>query len=283
MIAQQLTDTQRSVMNAQRIVVKVGTNVVMRDTGEVAIARLYTLVESIAALRRAGRDVVLVSSGAIGLGTKRLALLERPKTLAFKQACAAVGQGRLMALYAEAFDRLDVVSAQILLTEDDFSIPERYHNLRATLDTLLGIGVVPIINENDTVSTLELERTNGTPAREPVFGDNDKLSALIAVKIQAQLLILLSDIDGLFTANPVQTLDAQLVPVVKAITPDILASAKGSGTNGRGGMVTKLEAAKLATASGTYTVIANGRTPGILDAVCGGAGCGTVFLPEGVV
>ena len=271
------------VTDARRIVVKVGTNVVMRDSGDVAMARLYALVESITALRRAGRDVVLVSSGAIGLGVRRLGLEERPKTLAFKQACAAVGQGRLMGLYAEAFDRLDVVCAQLLLTEDDFAIAERYQNLRATLDTLLGIGVVPIVNENDTVSTLELERMNGGTGRVPVFGDNDKLSALIAVKIQAQLLILLSDIDGLFTANPSDVSDAELVPVVRGITPQILASATGSGARGRGGMVTKLEAARLATAAGTCTVIANGRTPGILDAVCAGTGRGTVFLPEGVV
>jgi glutamate 5-kinase len=271
---------------AQRIVIKVGTNVVMRDDGQVSIARIYALAESIAALRRAGRSVVLVSSGAIGLGVQRLGIAERPQSLPLKQACAAIGQGRLMALYADAFDRFGVVSAQVLVTEDDLAMPERYYNLRATLDTLLEIGAVPIVNENDTVSTVELERMDGAgvvvasgSVREPIFGDNDKLSALIATKIEAR--VLLSDVDGLFTGNPATVSGATLVRVVSEVTPALLASASGSGTRGRGGMATKLQAARIAISAGTYVVIANGRASGIIESVCAGSPAGTLFIPKG--
>ncbi len=267
------------LVSAHRVVIKVGTNVVMRDDGQIALARLYAIAESIATLRQAGRDVVLVTSGAIGLGAHRLALPHRPHSLALKQACAAVGQGRLMALYADAFDRLGVVSAQILLTEDDFAVPERYHNLRATLDTLLDIGAVPIVNENDTVSTLELERTDTSASRVPIFGDNDKLSALIATKLRAGLLVLLSDVDGLCTADPSRTTDAVVVPVVREVTPTLLASVAGAGDRGRGGMTTKLNAASLAMEAGIAVVIANGRSLGIIDRICAGDALGTFFVP----
>ena len=265
---------------AHRVVVKIGTNVVMRDDGRLAVARLHAIVESIATLRRNGCEIVLVSSGAIGLGVQRLALDARPGELSLKQACAAIGQGRLMAFYADAFDRLDVVSAQILLTEDDFAVAERYHNLRATLTTLLRIGAVPILNENDTVSTLEIERRDGAPSQPPLFGDNDKLSALIATKIDADLLVLLSDVDGLFTANPALHADATRIAQVDRITPPLIASADGGGARGRGGMATKLDAARVATDAGVRTVIANGRTPGIIEAVWGGESVGTVFSPR---
>lgn len=271
---------RNKVASARKIVVKIGTNVVMHDDGHMAIARLYTIAESIAGLRRERREVLLVSSGAIGLGMQRLGFAERPQPLPLKQACAAVGQGRLMGLYADAFDRLGMVSAQVLLTEDDFTVAERYQNLRATLDTLLAIGAVPIVNENDTVSTLELERT-ASATRAPIFGDNDKLSALIATKIDADLLILLSDVDGLFTDNPSQVANAQLIPLVHRVTPELADVTRGGGTRGRGGMASKLAAAALAAAAGTHVVIANGRVTHIIDDVCRGANVGTLFLPEG--
>jgi glutamate 5-kinase len=264
---------------SRRIVVKAGTNVVVREDGKVAIARLYALAESIAELCDNGREIVLVSSGAIALGAERLALAESPGILAIKQACAAVGQGRLMALYADAFDRLGIVSAQILLTEDDFAVPERYHNLRTTLDTLLSIGVVPILNENDSVSTLELERVEGD-GRTPVFGDNDKLSALIASKIEAQLLVLLSDVDGLFTANPLESANGRLITSVDQFTPELFACVSAQKGRGRGGMTAKLDAVRIACGAGAYTVIANGRTPGVLGRVTGGEEVGTLFLPS---
>jgi len=278
-----LADHDRAIRaraaSARRVVIKVGTNVVMQDDGRLAMARLYALAESIAALRRASRDVVLVSSGAIGLGVQRLGLGERPSALALKQACAAVGQGRLMGLYTDAFDRLDVVAAQVLLTEDDFAVADRYHNLHATLGALLDIGAVPIVNENDTVSTAELERADGA-GRAPIFGDNDKLSALIATKIEADLLVLLSDVDGVFTANPALDPNATLIPTIDAITPDVLSAAQGGGTRGRGGMATKLDAARIATDAGVCTVIANGRAPSVVDRVCGGDAVGTLFVPR---
>jgi len=257
---------------ARRVVIKVGTNVVMRDDGQLAVARLHALAESIAALRAAGRSVVLVSSGAIGLGAHRLGLAGRPAELRLKQACAAIGQGRLMRLYADAFDSLGVVCAQVLLTEDDFAVPARHANLHATLSALLELGVVPIINENDTVSTLELERpVDGAP---PVFGDNDQLSALIATHVGADLLLLLSDVDGVYSAHPSEP-GATLLATVGSETPDVHTAGPGRG---RGGMASKLGAARVAASHGVATIIANGRTPGIIEAVCGGQSVGTLIV-----
>lgn len=272
--------SRRRPASARRIVVKVGTNVVVGDDGRLAMSRLYALAESIALLRRTAREVVLVSSGAIGLGVERLGFPERPAALPLKQACAAIGQGRLMALYADAFDRLDLVAAQVLLTEDDFAAADRSQNLHATLTTLLGIGAVPIVNENDTVSTAELERAVDDGRRSPIFGDNDKLSALIATRLHADLLVLLSDVDGVFTANPASDVTATLIPTIEAVTPTILAAAQGGGARGRGGMATKLDAARIATDAGVCTVIANGRTPAALDRICGGEAIGTLVLPQ---
>lgn len=268
------------VAAAKRIVVKVGTNVVMRDDGALALGRIYSLIESVAGLVRAGREVLLVSSGAVGLGAQKLGLAERPKTLAKKQACAAIGQGRLMAVYEEGFERLGLVTAQVLLTEDDFTDRARYLNLRATLGELLALRAVPVLNENDTVSTQELESRDEASGGRRVFGDNDKLSALVASKMSAELLVLLSDVDGLYTANPRKSHSAERIAVVPELTPDVQALADGGGTRGRGGMATKLQAAAIATRSGAVAVIADGRRPGILDEVVAGADVGTVFLPK---
>src|SRR5580692_1718928 len=224
----------------RRIVVKLGTNVIMRSDGKVALGLLCGLVEQIAALRSRGIDVLVVSSGAVGLGVERLGLSARPTALEQVQACAAIGQSRLMALYEDAFDRLGCRIAQVLLTEDDFLDPVRHGNLRATLHALLELGVIPIVNENDTVSTMELDRplappvrvndeqgehisallTNGTQSR--VFGDNDKLSALLLTHIDADLLVLLSDVDGLYDRNPADA-GAVLLPEIARIDDGILA------------------------------------------------------------
>jgi glutamate 5-kinase len=277
----------------RRIVVKLGTNVIMRPDGKVALGLLCGLVEQIAALRSRGIDVLVVSSGAVGLGAERLGLAERPKALEQVQACAAIGQSRLMALYDDAFDRLGCRIAQVLLTEDDFRDPIRHANLRATLHSLLELGVIPIVNENDTVSTMELERplnpprvndeqgedvgvpiVNGSQAR--LFGDNDKLSALLLVHIDADLLVLLSDVDGLYDRNPAES-NATIVPSVAKIDTHILELAHGGNGRGRGGMLSKLESARIALDAGKEVVIANGRTPAVLERILAGEQVGTRF------
>jgi|HubBroStandDraft_1064217.scaffolds.fasta_scaffold169180_2 glutamate 5-kinase len=277
----------------RRIVVKLGTNVIMRPDGKVALGLLCGLVEQIAALRSRGIDVLVVSSGAIALGVARLGLAERPKVLEQMQACAAIGQSRLMALYDDAFDRLGCRIAQVLLTEDDFLDPVRHANLRATLHSLLELGVIPIVNENDTVSTMELDRplmpsrvndeqgehvgglaANGTQSR--LFGDNDKLSALLLTHIDADLLVLLSDVDGLYDRNPAEP-GAKVIPSVSSIDKSVLELAHGGNGRGRGGMLSKLESARIALDAGKDVVIANGRTPSVLERIVAGELVGTRF------
>jgi len=274
----------------RRIVVKLGTNVIMRADGKVALGLLCGLVEQIAALRTQGVEVLVVSSGSIGLGVERLGLAERPTALEEIQACAAVGQSRLMALYDDAFDRLGCRIAQVLLTEDDFRDPLRHGNLRATLRALLSLGVIPIVNENDTVSTMELDRPAvsesreriSTPASESahrgprIFGDNDKLSALLMKHIDADLLVLLSDVDGLYDRNPADAA-AQLLPEVVCIDDKILALAHGGNGRGRGGMASKLESARIALEASKPVIIANGRTPQVLERIVRGEAVGTRF------
>lgn len=264
-----------ALVSAKRIVVKAGTNVVMQDDGGLALSRLYGLIESVARLRHAGREVLVVSSGAVGLGTMRLGLPAKPKTLAAKQAAAAVGQGRLMALYADAFEKLGLVAAQVLLTEEDFTSRERYLNLSATLEELFKLGVVPILNENDTVSTVELKPQEG---RSPVFGDNDRLSALVASKTSADLLVLLTDVDGLYTANPRVDPGAQRIPYLERVDDDSLARAIGGSAGGTGGMRSKLDAARFANEGGVDVLIANGYQAGVLDHALAGHDVGT-FVP----
>jgi glutamate 5-kinase len=267
------------IAGATRIVVKVGTNVLMRNDGSVSIGVLYGIAESLANLRRAGREVLLVSSGAVGLGTQRLGLASRPTELVMIQACAAIGQSRLMSLYDDAFEKLGFRVAQVLLTEDDFRDAKRNQNLRATLAKLLALGVIPIINENDTVSTAELDRPAGKGARAHVFGDNDKLSALVMMYAGADLLILLSDVDGLYTADP-RSHGATLVAELTRVTDTVRGFAKGGNGRGRGGMESKLEAVRIANEAHKPAIIANGRTPGILDRICSGESVGTLFYPE---
>jgi glutamate 5-kinase len=272
------TLTTRSVP-LRRIVVKLGTNVIMRPDGKVALGLLCGLVEQIAALRARGLEVLVVSSGAVGLGAERLGLPARPSAVAQVQACAAVGQSRLMALYDDAFDRLGCRIAQVLLTEDDFRDPTRHANLRATLDALLTLGVIPIVNENDTVSTMELDRPADSPQRERIFGDNDKLSALLMKHIDADLLVLLSDVDGLYDRSPSDPA-AQVLPHIASIDAAVLALAHGANGRGRGGMTSKLESARIATEAGKPVIIANGRTPQVLERIAAGEPLGTRFAPE---
>ncbi len=282
-ISSVLVPARQRIAAARRIVIKLGTNVIIRDDGAPAVGLIHGLVESAINLRREGREVIFVSSGAIALGVRRLGMSASPNGLAMKQACAAVGQSQLMSLYESGFQHFDVATAQILLTEDDFVDSVRYSNLRATLETLLKLGIVPVINENDTVSTIELESPGDRSApREPeragdrMFGDNDKLSALVMTKVDADLLILLSDVGGVYTGHPNDP-TSELIGEVNAITPELIGGAGSANERGRGGMLTKVEAARIVMDAGKIAVIASGRTPGMVERVCAGENAGTVF------
>ncbi|MGE0709183.1 MAG: glutamate 5-kinase [Planctomycetota bacterium] len=263
---------------ARRIVVKLGTRVLTHDDGQLALGRLFGLVEGLARLRRAGREVLVVSSGAVGLGKDALGLSEPPRELALRQACAAVGQTRLMGLYEQGFGRLGLTCAQVLLTQGDFAHRLRYLNLRTTLTRLLELGVVPVINENDAVSTEELAFVGaGGGSGRAVFGDNDRLSALVAQKLGADLLVLLTDVEGLYARDP--RLDPAAPLLSRVDDPDALAGVvAGAGSNaGRGGMSSKVEAASIAARAGCHAVIASGRGAGVVEAVAQGEERGTWF------
>ena len=262
------------VCEARRIVVKLGSNLFFNEAGAIALGRIFSFIEDIAAARLGGRQMIVVSSGAVALGADALKMKPAAASLVQKQALAAVGQSRLMNLYEQGFAKYNLTSAQVLLTEEDFSSRKRYLNLRHTLTTLLEMGVIPIINENDTVSTTELEITD----RSPSFGDNDKLSALVMTKLEASVLVLLSDVDGLFTDNPRENPKAEFIPEVHEITSDIQALAGRKSARGRGGMSTKLEAARIAMNSGGLAIIANGMKAGILGRVLTGENEGTLFV-----
>lgn len=266
------------VAAAGRVVLKLGTRVLTHDDGRLALARLFAVVEAAANLRRAGKDVLLVSSGAVGLGREALGLDKTPEETEERQACAAVGQTRLMGLYQEGFSRLGLVCGQTLLAQGDFDVRERYLNLRATLNTLLRRGVVPVINENDAVSTEELAfvRERG-PERGQVFGDNDKLSALVAAELDADLLVLLTDVAGLYDNDPRRVPDARLVTRVDDLdAARVVVSGPGSDA-GRGGMRSKIEAARVAARAGCHAVIASGRDTTLLPRVLAGEEAGTWF------
>lgn len=278
-----VADERRGLLSSVRtIVVKVGTNVLSRPSGEMALGKIHSLIEDVADLLRAGKRVILVSSGAVSMGAHRLGFSELPTYLREKQACAAVGQIRLMAVYQHALENFDVPTAQILLTEDDFSSRNRYLNLRNTMHRLLELGVLPIVNENDSVSTSEIEESlTGEVGRTP-FGDNDVLSALVASKLGADLLLLLTDVDGLYAQGPPGEADGSTRPlsVVREITPEIESMAGRGGARGRGGMASKLAAVRVAVESGSLVVIADGGRPGIIRSVLAGEPVGTLFLPR---
>jgi glutamate 5-kinase len=264
------------VRDAKRVVIKLGSSLFFNESGNVALGRVFSFIEDIAEARLAGRQIIVVSSGAVALGSNALKMKSTSAMLVQKQAFAAVGQSRLMNLYEQGFAKYGLTPAQVLLTEEDFSTRKRYLNLRNTLLTLLDMGVIPIINENDTVSTNELEIME----RSPSFGDNDKLSALVMSKLEAQALVLLSDVDGLFTDNPRHNPDATLIPEVHEITPEIDVLASGKSTRGRGGMSTKLQAAHVAMNSGGMAIIANGGKAGIIRRILAGDVEGTLFVAK---
>lgn len=262
--------------NARRVVVKLGTNVVAETNGNVCAERLEALIATVAQLKSSGRQIILVSSGAVGLGRGWLDVHRtRTNDLITRQACAAVGQVRLMYLYERLFSRHGVKIAQVLLTEDDFTDRRRSSNLRHTMEKLLKFGVVPIVNENDTVSTAELEYlSEGTRTR--IFSDNDRLAALVTSELDANALVLLSNVAGLLR-NPQKAESA--IPIVAEISPELKALASGPSAGGRGGMLTKVEAAEIAVRAGAIAVIADGTKPDNLDRVFRGEPVGTAFMP----
>ena len=267
---------RKDFLDVKRIVIKLGTNVLRDEQGEVALSRIYSFIDDISKLVEQGKEIIVVTSGAVGLGKKKLNL-DSTEGDGVKQACAAVGQSRLMSFYENGFGVHNIPIAQILLTEDDFSLRHRYLSLRTTLNKLIEMGVVPIINQNDTVSTIELaDRLAGMKVS---FSDNDKLSALVASELDADLLILLSDIDGLYTANPKENNNAELIKEVELVTDEILNLGTDASEGGRGGMKTKLEAAKLVTRFGGKVLIANGKTPYIINKIFSGEEIGTMFIP----
>ncbi len=263
-------------IDAKRIVIKLGTNVLRNADGEVAISRIYSFIEDMSKLVKSGKEVILVTSGAVGLGKKKLNLDSTAED-GVKQACAAIGQSRLMSFYENGFGIYDVPVAQILLTEDDFSLRYKYLSLRTTLNKILEFGVVPIINQNDTVSTIQMNPL--LAGTKVCFSDNDKLSALVASELDADLLILLSDINGLYTSNPKENPDAELIKEVDCVTNEILALGTDASEGGRGGMRTKLEAAKLVTRFGGKVLIANGKIPYVISKIFDKEDIGTMFLP----
>ena len=251
-----------------RIVIKVGTSTLAHSTGMLNIRRVEQLCKVLSDLKNAGNEIVLVSSGAIGMGVGKLGLRERPKDMPGKQAAAAVGQCELMYIYDKLFSEYHHTVAQLLLTGSDIENEQRRKNFHNTLFRLLELGALPILNENDTIATEEI-----------VIGDNDTLAAIVAESVRADLLVLLSDIDGLYTADPHADTDAKLISRVEAITPEILALAGESGSClGTGGMATKLRAAQRVNAAGIDMVIANGADPDILYQIVEGAPAGTRFI-----
>ena len=251
-----------------RLVVKVGTSTLAYPTGRMNIRRVEELCRVLSDLKNAGHEVILVSSGAIGMGVGKLSLKERPKDIPTKQAAAAVGQCELMYTYDRLFQEYNHTVAQILLTGSDFRHEDRYHNFQNTIRRLLELEVLPVINENDTIATEEIK-----------VGDNDTLSAMVAVSIDADLLILLSDIDGLYTADPHKDQNAKLIPKVDALTPEIMALGGREGSSlGTGGMKTKLHAAEICMDAGCGMIIMNGTDPSRLYDLFDGVEVGTHFV-----
>ncbi|WP_153111452.1 glutamate 5-kinase [Propionivibrio limicola] len=258
------------IADAQRLVIKIGSALITNNGSGIDLDAIHEWARQIAVLRQAGKEVLLVSSGAIACGMQRLGWERRPKAVHELQACAAVGQMGLVQVYETAFSKHGLHTAQILLTHEDLADRTRYLNARSTLTTLLSLGVVPIINENDTVVTDEIK-----------FGDNDTLGALVANLIDADCLVILTDQTGLYTADPRKDPAAKLIAEAKAGDPALEAMAGGAGTQyGKGGMITKVIAAKRAANSGTHTVIASGREPDVMPRLSRGESVGTLLVAE---
>ncbi len=281
------SEREKRLKAARRVVIKVGTSTVTGAEGDLCAERVEPIVRSIANLMQEGRQVVLVSSGAVGLGRGWLGLHpSRLNDMVIMQACAAVGQSLLMDAYRALFSASSIKIAQVLLTEEDFTNWRRYSNLRRTMEKLLGFGVLPIVNENDTVSTAELEPvTKG--ARTPVFSDNDRLAALVMSGLEADALVLLTNVDGLLKEMPGTDShrssnghSREVISLVEEVTLELKALAAGPSASGRGGMKTKLEAAEIAMNCGGTAVIANGQGQDTIGRIFAGENVGTAFLPS---
>ncbi len=260
-----------NIDDKKRIVIKVGTSTLTHKTGRLNIRRMERFVKVLADLQNSGREIVLVSSGAIGLGMSKMGLPERPKDTLMKQACAAVGQCELMYIYDKLFGEYNLNVAQILLTKYIIDTP-RKNNVENTFEKLISHNVIPVVNENDTVAIDELELE---------LGENDSLAALVAIMSHSDMLVILSDIDGLFDGNPKDNPDAKLIPVVNEITDEIRGLAGGAGSGlGTGGMITKIHAAEIAMGAGIDMAILNGRNPSVLYDLFDGKDVGTIFTSK---
>jgi glutamate 5-kinase len=272
-MSQSILPERNVITESQRIVIKVGTSTITYENGRMNLRNIERLARAISSLMNAGREVILVTSGAIGVGVGCLDLKERPTAMRDKQAVAAVGQCELMNVYSRSFAEYSRVVAQILLTKDDLDDHVTRENITNTFEALIEKGIVPIVNENDTVSTTEILH-NGT------FGDNDTLSAHVATIVHADLLIILSDIDGLYDSNPRENEEARRIPLVCEIDQCMMDSAGGAGSKrGTGGMQSKIAAMMLATAAGIGGVIAEGSQSQILEDILEGEDIGTFFKP----
>jgi len=264
-------DIVEEIKNAKTIVVKVGTSTITHNNGTINLYVVERLIRVLSDLRNEDKDIVLVTSGAIGVGCSRLKLSKKPDSLPEKQALAAIGQINLMHIYSKLLNEYGQIASQVLLTKDVIDDEQRRTNAVNTFNTLFRYGSIPIVNENDTVATEEIE-----------FGDNDTLSAIVAVLIKADLLILLSDIDGLYDKNPKYHPDAQLIPIVHGITSQIEQYSQNTDNSfGTGGMITKLAAARICNRHGIPMVIANGDNPYNICRIINGELVGTVFVPNG--
>lgn len=268
-----MSQDREKLKNAERIVVKVGTSTITYDTGKINLSRIDKLARVLSDLVNQGREVILVTSGAIGVGVGKLKLKEKPKTVREKQAVAAVGQCELMHIYSRMFAEYSHIVGQILLTRDVVDDDHRSQNVVNTFDTLLQNGIIPIVNENDSVAIDEIEY-----GESRVFGDNDTLSAMVARLIKADLLIILSDIDGFYDSDPRENNGSKMIHIITEITPEVEKSAGGVGTQrGTGGMITKLTAAKIAMDSGIDMVLTNGGKPELIFDILEGKDIGTMF------
>lgn len=265
-------DYREVLKNKRRIVVKIGTSSLSYPNGRMNFHSMEKLAYVLSALRQQGVQIILVTSGAIGIGSGRLGITRRPHELPKKQALAAVGQAELMKIYQRFFEEYNQIVAQVLLTKDVVDIQSRNQNARSTLMRLLEMDIIPIINENDTIATNEIE-----------FGDNDTLSAIVASLVNADLLIMLSDIDGLYNADPRTEVSAEIIHSVLEITPELEQQASGAGSSfSTGGMITKISAAKICLHDGIDCLIASGSDPAILFDVLDGKEVGTHFVANAV-
>lgn len=262
---------RNEIKQAKRVVIKIGTSTLTYDNGRINLTNMDQLCRSVANLMNRGKQVVLVSSGAIGVGVGKLRMPEKPSSIRRKQAVAAVGQCELMNMYSRLMSDYSYTVGQVLLTKDDIDDEQTRINIVNTFEALMEMEIIPVVNENDTVSTREIYH-NGT------FGDNDTLSAIVAVLLEADLLIMLSDIDGLYDSDPRINPDASFVSYVPEITDEIEASAGAAGSQrGTGGMRSKILAARIATVAGLDAIIANGSVPHIIDDIADGKNKGTMF------